>query len=59
MPGKIGVKRRQRRRREQLLDDLTEESRYWNLKQEAPDFIPWNWLWKEAVDLSQDNVVNA
>ena len=29
------VKRRRERRREQLLDDLTEKIRYWNLKGEA------------------------
>jgi hypothetical protein len=55
VPGNVGGKGRRRRRREQLPDDLTEESRYWNLKQEAPDFILWSWLWKEAVD----NVMNA
>jgi hypothetical protein len=31
----------------------------WNLKQEAIDFILWSCLWKEALDLSQDNVMNA
>jgi phosphatidate phosphatase PAH1 len=51
VPGKIGGKRRH----EQLLDGLTEKSRYWNLKQEAL----WSWLWKEPVDLSQDKVMNA
>jgi hypothetical protein len=59
VPGRIGGKRRRRRRHEQLLDGLTEESRYWNFEQEALDFILWSWLWKEAVDVSQDKVMNA
>jgi hypothetical protein len=39
--GKISGMRRRGRRRKQLLDDLKEVRRYWNLKEEAQDRTPW------------------
>ena len=39
--GRIEVTGRRERRREQLMDDLTEKRRYWKLKQEALDRTLW------------------
>ena len=39
--GGIEVTGRRGRRRKQLLDDLHEKRRYWNLKEEAPDRFIW------------------
>jgi hypothetical protein len=39
--GKIRGTRRRGRRRMQLLDDLKEAKRYWNLKEEAQDRTLW------------------
>jgi hypothetical protein len=46
-----GMKRRARRRK-QLLDDLKEKTRYWNLKEEKLDRT----LWKDAINLPQDRL---
>jgi hypothetical protein len=39
--GKIEGTGRRGRRRLQLLDDLKEKRRYWNLKEETLDYIIW------------------
>jgi len=39
--GKIGRMRRRTRRRKQLLDDLKEKKRYWNLDEEELDRTLW------------------
>jgi hypothetical protein len=41
LEGKIEMMGRRGRRRKQLLDDLKEKRRYWNLKEEALDCILW------------------
>jgi hypothetical protein len=40
------------RRSKQLLDDLEEKRRYWNLKAEALDRILWRTRVEQAMDLS-------
>jgi hypothetical protein len=47
LEGRIEMTGRRGRRRKQLLDDLTEKRRYWNLKEEALDrYHMDNSLWK-------------
>ena len=48
--------RRRKRRRRQLLFDLKEERRYWNLKHEALDRTLWRTPLDKTVDLSQDRL---
>jgi len=46
--GKIEGTKRRKRRRKQLLDDLKQKRRFWNLKAEALDRT----LWRTRFDLS-------
>jgi hypothetical protein len=41
LEGRIEMTGRRGRRRKQLLDDLKEKRRYWNLKEEALDRSQW------------------
>jgi len=49
---------RRGRRRKQLLDDLKEEGRYCNLKENAMARTAWRTRLEEAVDLSQNGLLN-
>jgi hypothetical protein len=41
LEGRIKMRRRRGRRRKQLLDDLKEKGRYWELKEQALDDTIW------------------
>jgi hypothetical protein len=45
-------------RRKQLLDDIKEKGRYWNLKEEALDRTVWRTRLEEAMELSEDRLHN-
>jgi len=50
--GRIEVKERRGRRRNQLLDDLNKKIGYWKLKEEALDSTVWITRFQEVMDLS-------
>jgi hypothetical protein len=50
--GRIEVTDRRGRRREQLPDNLTENTGYWKLKEEALDRTKWGTRFRRAMDLS-------
>jgi hypothetical protein len=52
LEGRIEMTGRRGRKRKQLLDDLKEKRRYWNLKEEALDHICGELALEEATDLS-------
>jgi hypothetical protein len=54
--GKIEGKRRRGRRRKQLVYDLKEKRRYWNLKEETPEHTACRTRFEVATDLSQDRL---
>ena len=51
--------RRRKRRRRQLLVELKEKRRYWNLKQEALDRTLWRTPLEKTVGLSEDRLRNT
>ena len=54
--GKVQGTIRRGRRHKQLLDDLKEKRRYWNLRVEALNGTVWRTRFVKAVDLSHDTV---
>lgn len=56
--GKLEGIDRRRRRIKQLLDDLTEKPRYWNLKQKHYNSIYGQLALEEVMGLSQDRLRN-
>jgi hypothetical protein len=56
--GKMEEAGRRGRRHKQLLDDLKENRRYWNLKEEALIALCVELMLEEATDLSQVRLRN-
>jgi predicted nucleic acid-binding Zn-ribbon protein len=57
--GKIRGTRRRGRRRKQLLDDIKEARRYWKLKEELRIALFGDIRLEDAMDLSQDRLLDT